>query len=281
MRHITVITVLTFIAASAMAQLPTKMEISRMLQPQSEQFAFTASIRQAWGMRLNPASIGNMYGVNLMYNVYEEQGKLLEHEILFQNYLFNFSWRRALSSSREYRVDHFSLCMGLGMPEFLVGGSLQWLSSDLPENNRGILWSIGTLMKVNEYLTLAITKRNMNQPIIGGVTVRGIQSVGAVVRPFKNSERLLIAFDWSLANDQRLRDGSFKIGVDGRIMKNLRLFGSFEHRPDETGNIVMLGIRLNAPYFAFGINSAFNGLKKYAHSVASVLLSPEQRGLQY
>ncbi len=126
-----------FVAASAAAQPPTKMEITRMLQPQSEQYAFTASVKYALGMRLNPASIGNMYGVNLMYNVYEEHGKLLEHEILFQNYLFNFSWRRALSSSREYRVDHFSLCMGLGMPEFLVGGSFQWLSSDLPEDDHG------------------------------------------------------------------------------------------------------------------------------------------------
>jgi hypothetical protein len=268
-------------AIPLLAQPPSKEEIARMLQPQSEQFALTASVRQALGMRLNPASIGNMYGVNMMYNVYEEKGKLLEHEFMFQNYLFNFSWRRALSSSMEYRVDHFSLSMGFGTPEFLVGGSIQWISSDLPENDRGVLWTIGTLMTANEYLSIALTKRNMNQPVIGGVMVQGVQSIGAVVRPFKNSDRLVIAFDYTLANQQRLRDGSIKLGVDGRILKNLRLYGFYDYHMDAGNTMVMVGVRFTVPYFGFGLNSAFQGLKTYTHSVASVLFTPEPRGVQY
>jgi hypothetical protein len=275
------IAIFLLLAIPLLAQPPSQNEIARMLQPQSEQFALTASVRQAWGMRLNPASIGKMYGVNLMYNVYEEKGKLLEHEIMFQNYLFNFSWRRALSSSMEYRVDHFSFSMGSGRPEFLAGGSFQWISSDLPENDHGVFWSIGTLMTANEYLTIALTKRNMNQPVIGGVTVQGVQSIGAVVKPFKNSERLVIALDYTLANHQRVRDGSITLGVDGRILKNLRLYGFYDHHMDAGNTIVMVGVRFAVPYFGFGLNSAFQGLKTYTHSVASVLFSPEPKGVQY
>jgi hypothetical protein len=275
------IAIILLLAIPLLAQPPSQEETARMLQPQSERFAMTASVRQALGMRLNPASIGNMYGVNMMYNAYIEKGKLLEHEIMFQNYLFNFSWRRALSQTMEYRVDHFSFSMGFGMPEFLVGGSFQWISSDLPEKDHGVFWSLGTLMTANEYLAIALTKRNMNQPEIGGVTVQGVQSIGAVVRPFKNSERLVVAVDYTFANNTRLSDGAITLGVDGRILKNLRLYGLFDHHFDARSSTVMVGVRFTIPYFGFGLNSAIQDLKTYSHSVVSVLFSPEPKGVQY
>ncbi len=279
MKKLALILFLALLSVPAFAQ-PSPSEIARMLQPQSEQYTFTTTVRRAWGMRLNPAEIGDMYPVNLMYNFHVLHGKLLEHEVFFQNYLFNFGWRRALSRSMEYRVDQFSLSMGFGVPEFLAGGSIQWLSSDLPGNDHGVVFNVGTLMRPEPHLVFALTKRNINQPILGGVAVRGVQSAGIAVRPYADSDRLLYAFEYTLPNGRPLRLGSFKAGIEATLFRNIRAYALVDRSAEFQTTTLMAGIRFYVPYLGFGLNGSFDKLKTYNSSVGTVLFSPEPRGLR-
>jgi hypothetical protein len=259
---------------------PTPGEILRMMTPQSDRYLLTAIAVQVRGVRLNPAIVGDYVPMNVGYSVFTEGGRMYEHEILVQNYLFNFIWRRALSDQMNYRIDHWNVNVGFSQPHINAGFGIHMLTSDLPGSTTRYMWNVAFILNPDPQFRLVMTKRNINQPAFAGVRLRGVQSIGIGMWPFWERDLFSFGIDYTLPNGVRLADGGTKFGIDTKIFDFLRLYALYEFTPIRHEQMGMVGIRLFLPYTSVTVGNIFDTFRKYMSSEASVFVAPENRVLQ-
>ncbi|MEK6572084.1 MAG: hypothetical protein AABZ61_11980, partial [Bacteroidota bacterium] len=244
-------------------------EVLRMLVPQNERFQFVATPEGPQSMRVNPASVAASRGINLHYNLFLDRGKVLEHDISLQNFLFNIAYRRALDRSMDYHLNEYTLSLGVGVPEFTAGVSVNWMRSNLPNGSNGMVLNLGILIRPIERLSLGAAKSNINQPVLGGVKLLGKNIVGIDLHPFTETDRLILAVDAAMPNGGRLKDDvTYKFGASLLILEGLRIYGVYEKPPVRSTNRVSIGLELNIPNVDFSYDARFDEDKKYENGVA-------------
>ncbi len=256
--------------------VPTDEEILRMMTPQSERFLLTSTGDQARAMRMNPATIGDYASVNAAYDVYVEGGRMCEHEILFQNYLFNCGWRRALSYDMRYKVDQINLSMGFKQPFLQAGLSLNWMTTDLPKSKSSTMWNFAMMFIPDTQTRIVITKRNVNQPTFDDVQLRGIQSIGIGIWPFIDREQLSFGLDYTWPNRVRMADGGTRFGADAKIFKFFRIYALYEFTPIFHDRMAMVGIRLFLPYSGVNVGDISDSFQKNIGTEGSFLIATEK-----
>ena len=259
---------------------PSDAEILRMMTPQSESYLLTATATQARAMRLNPASVGAYAPVNIAYDAHIEDGRIYEHEILFQNYLFNFAWRRALSNQMNYRVDQISMSMGFSQPQVNGGFGFNYITTDLPDSKSKLMWNLSMMLIPDRYSQVVITKRNINPATFAGVELRGVQSIGIGVWPFWDRDQLSIGVDYTWPNRVRMVDGGTKFGAEAKLLDFVRIYALYEFTPIYHEQVGMIGIRVFVPYASVNVGNSFDSFRNYMSTEASVLVAPEQNTLK-
>jgi hypothetical protein len=253
-------------------------EALRVLTPQNERFQFIATADGPEAMRFNPASVASSRGINIHYNAFLDHGKILEHDVSLQNFLFNFAYRRSLDRSTDYHLNEYTVTLGFGVPEATFGASINWLRSDLPHGSDGSLFNLGLLLRPLDCLSIAAVKGNINQPEIGGAKLVGANIVGVGVRPFAEADRLTLAADASLPNGGRLKDDvTFKLGANLLIVDGLRVYGVYNKLPGQARDMFSLGLQFYIPNVDFSYDAGFDHDKKYQNGVAGVTLSTERK----
>jgi hypothetical protein len=253
-------------------------EALRVLIPQNERFQFIATAEGPEGMRLNPASVASSRGINFHYNGLIDHGKILEHDISLQNFLFNVAYRRSLDHSMDYHLNEYTVTLGFGVPEATFGASYNWLRSNLPHGSNGSILNLGLLVRPIDRLSVAGVKSNINQPEIGGAKLTGENILGVGVRPFAEADQLVLALDASLPNRGRIKDDvTYKLGANLLVIEGLRAYGVYENCPGRATDMFSLGLQLYIPNVDFSYDAGFDNDKGYQNGVAGVTLTTERR----
>ena len=253
-------------------------EALRVLTPQNERFQFIATADGPEAMRLNPASVASSRGINFHYNAFLDHGKVLEHDVSLQNFLFNVAYRRSLDRSMDYHLNEYTVTLGFGIPEATLGASFNWLRSDLPHGSNGSVLNLGVLLRLIDRLSIAAVKGNINQPEIGGTKLIGANIVGVDVRPLTEADRLILAVDASLPNGGRFKDDvTFKLGANLLIVEGLRVYGVYDKLPGRATDMFSLGLQFYIPNVDFSYDARFDDDKGYQSGVAGVTLSTERK----
>lgn len=271
--------ILLFPELLAAQQALDPLEVARMLVPQNEPYQFTAIARGAQAMRINPASTYLSRGVNLYYNTYIQSRKLLEHDFLLQNFLFNISYRRASARSADVHLNQYTFSTGFGVDEFMLGVSLNLLRSNAPQGSNGTVWHFGALIIPEDWITFSAVKTNVKQPVIGGVKLQSMNIVGVGFQPPQLD--LQIAVDLSVPNDARLKDFSYKVGADVVLVPGLHFFGVYDNVRTLNGAIqkgrsFSLGVRVLFPFVGTQYNANFDGSVNYRSGVATIWLTSDR-----
>jgi hypothetical protein len=258
--------------------IPSADEVYRILTPQNERFQFIATAEGPAAMRLNPASAASSRGINLHYNLLVERGKILEHDVSLQNFLFNIAYRRSLDRSRDYHLNQYTVTLGLGIPEATFGASVNWLRSNLPSGSNGSIINLGVLLRPLDRFSIAAVKTNINQPMLGGRKRIGMNVAGLGVRPLEEVDRLTLAVEAALPNKGRLsNDATYRFGADALIVEGLRAYAVYEQYPGRNRNRFSVGINLYIPNVDFLYDAQFNESREYLSGVAGVTLSSERK----
>jgi len=253
-------------------------EALRVLIPQNERFQFIASADGPQAMRLNPASVASSRGINFHYNAFLDHGKILEHDLSLQNFLFNVAYRRSLVRSTDYHLNEYTVALGFGVPEATFGASINWLRSNLPYGSNGSILNLGVLLRPIDRISVAGVKSNINQPEIGGAKLVGANIVGVDVRPLADADRLILALDASLANRGRIKDDvTYKLGANVLIVEGLRLYGVYNRLPGQATDAFSIGLDLYIPNVDFTYDARFDDERKYENGVAGITLSTERK----
>jgi hypothetical protein len=253
-------------------------EALRVLTPQNERFQFIASADGPDAMRFNPASVASSRGINFHYNAFLDHGKILEHDLSLQNFLFNVAYRRSLDRSTDYHLNEYTVTLGFGVPEATFGASINWLRSDLPHGSNGSILNLGVLLRPLDRLSIAAVKGNINQPEIGGAKLVGANIVGVDVRPLTETDRLILAVDASLPNGGRVKDDvTYKLGANVLIVEGLRVYGVYNMLPGRATHMFSLGLQFYIPNVDFSYDASFDDDKGYQSGVAGVTLSTERK----
>jgi len=251
-------------------------EALRVLTPQNERFQFIATAEGPEAMRLNPASVASSRGINLHYDGLIDHGKILEHDLSLQNFLFNVAYLRSLDRSTDYHLNEYTVTLGFVVPEATFGASYNWLRSNLPHGSNGSILNLGVLLRPIDRFSIAGAKSNINQPQIGGTKLTGANTIGVGVRPFTEEDRLLLAADASVPNGGRIKDdATCKFGANVLIIEGLRAYGAYQKCPGRATDVFSLGLELYIPNVDFSYDAEFdNG---YQNGVAGVTLSTEKK----
>lgn len=250
----------------------------RVLTPQNERFQFIASADGPQAMRFNPASVASSRGINFHYNAFLDHGKILEHDLSLQNFLFNVAYRRSLVRSTDYHLNEYTVTLGFGVPEATFGASINWLRSNLPQGSNGSMLNLGVLLRPTDRLSIAGVKGNINQPEIGGAKLAGANIVGVDVRPLTETDRLILALDASLANGGRIKeDVTYKLGANVLIVEGLRVYGVYNKLPGQATDAFSIGLELYMPNVDFSYDARFDDDKEYQDGVVGVTLSTERK----
>lgn len=256
----------------------TSTEVSRILRPQNERFQFIATAEGPEAMRLNPASVASSRGINFHYNFFIDRGKILEHDLSLQNFLFNVAYRRSLDRSMDFHLNEYTVTLGFGVPEVTFGASYNFLRGNLPHGSNGNILHLGALLRPLDRLSIAAAKTNINQPVIGNVKLAGTNIVGAGVHPLTEPDRLTLAAEASLSNGGRLKDDvAYKFGADFLIIEGLRVYGVYEKLPPRNLSRFSIGLNLYIPNIDFYYDAQFDHEKEYQNGVAGVTLSSERK----
>jgi hypothetical protein len=249
-----------------------------MLVPQNERFQFIAIAEGPEAMRLNPAGVASSRGINLHYNAFIDHGKVLEHDLSLQNFLFNVGYRRSLDHTMDYHLNEYTVSLGFGVPEATFGASINWLRSDLPRGSNGSILNLGVLLRPTDRLSIAAAKGNINQPEIGGARLAGTNSVGVGVRPLKEADQLVLASDVSLPNNGRINsDVTFRFGANFLVVEGIRVYGVYEKLPGQSADMFSLGFEFYIPNIFLSYDARFDENKKYQNGVAGITLSSEKK----
>jgi hypothetical protein len=253
-------------------------EALRVLTPQNERFQFIASADGPEAMRFNPASVASSRGINFHYNAFIDHGKILEHDLSLQNFLFNVAYRRSLDRSMDYHLNEYTVTLGFGVPEATFGASFNWLRSDLPHGSNSSLLNLGILLRPIDRLSIAAVKGNINQPEIGGAKLVGANIVGVDIRPLIEADRLILAADASLPNGGRVKDDvTFKFGANLLVVDGLRVYGVYDKLPSQATDMFSLGLQIYIPNVDFSYDARFDKDNGYQNGVAGVTLSTERK----
>jgi hypothetical protein len=253
-------------------------EALRMLIPQNERFQFIASAEGPEAMRLNPASVASSRGINFHYSALIDHGKILEHDLSLQNFLFNVAYRRSLDHSMDYHLNEYTVSMGFGVPEITFGASINWLRTNLPRGSNGSLFNLGVLVRPMDQLSIAVVKQNINQPGIGGARLIGENILGVDVRPLREREQLILAADASLPNKGRINDDvAYKFGANFLVVEGLRVYGVYDKFPGQSANMFSLGLEFYIPNVSLSYDARFDEDKKYHNGVAGTTFSSEKK----
>lgn len=256
----------------------TSTEVSRILSPQNERFQFIAIAEGPEAMRLNPASVASSRGINFHYNFFIDRGKILEHDLSLQNFLFNVAYRRSLDRSMDYHLNEYTVTLGFGVPEVTFGASYNFLRGNLPHGSNGNILHLGALIRPIDRLSIAAAKTNINQPVIGNVKLVGTNIVGAGFHPLTEMDRLALAAEASLPNGGRINDDvAYKFGADFLIIEGLRVYGVYEKLPPRGSNKFSIGLNLYIPNVDFYYDAQFDHEKEYQNGVAGVTFSSERK----
>lgn len=266
------------VAASAVgqSQLPSRShDISRMLVPQNERYQFIATAKGVDGMRVNPASVASSRGINFHYNTYIERGKFLEHDFFLQNFLFNVAYRRATAPT-GYHLNHYGVTIGGGIPEITFGASFNWLRSNLPAGSNGNVIHVGLLLRPNDWLSIAAAKRNINQPVLGGIKLVGRNIVGAGVHLWQ--DRIILAAEATAPNGGRIeKDVTYRFGGNVLIVDGLRSYAVYENPAGVGPRNFFIGINLYIPNFDLSYDAHLDEDREYQSGVAGVTYSTERK----
>jgi len=253
-------------------------EALRVLTPQNERFQFIATADGPQAMRFNPASVASSRGINFHYNAFLDRGKILEHDLSLQNFLFNVAYRRSLDRSTDYHLNEYTVTLGFGVPEATFGASFNWLRSNLPHGSNGSILNLAVLLRPIDRLSVAGVKSNINQPEIGGTKLTGANIIGVGVRPLTEADRLVLAVDASVPNGGRIKeDVTYKLGANLLIVEGLRMYGAYDNLPGRATDMFSIGVDLYIPNVDFSYDAKFDDGKKYQNGVAGVTLSSERK----
>lgn len=147
-----------------------------------------------------------------------------------------------LGSVTDYRVSS-----AYGNRTLSAGLGFGWSGGDTELFNRDRLFSVGLLLRPNRYISIGAvgyqTLHRKNQQIYTDLAIRPL-----------GNESLTLFADFSMGNDQAIREGSWSAGAAVELLPGIRLTGrAFE------GEIYTAGISVNLRRAGVNIQRQFNG----------------------
>jgi protease-4 len=164
---------------------------------------------------INPAILGTGKAKGLVY-VHTYVGDRLSGDdafalslgsIAFGAELTEFTYRSSAGNVTEYETNRYTFGLGTRLTKGLyVGTSYSWHSSEICDLDRAATWSAGVLFRPHRTLSLGITGRELNQPIISGTELKPMVEAALGVRPM--GERLTV-FCNLLAREEQMTSETF------------------------------------------------------------------------
>ncbi len=212
-------------------------------------FSTPALTDDALATWLNPPALGTGKATGIVYMHSYTDSTFSGDDALglaYKNIAFGMEFMRLREpriSLEGQRSRKYTLSIGdrLGRNIYL-GGSYAWLTSDIPDLDRGSTWSLGLLWRPHRMVSVGLLGRDLNSPTYYGSKFRPIVEASLGYRPL--DERLTLSADVFLRNkglDIRTADGDLietqpgsfvRFGIEARPWPGINLLGTF----DQDGN---------------------------------------------
>ncbi len=132
----------------------------------------------------------------------------------------NFGFGAMHERYNDAEVTDYRLSFAGGDKSFSTGISYGWSNGNRAAFNRASVWNIGFLVRPAEYVSIGLVGTQQ----VGGSGKQGVIDIAA--RPFGN-EWLTLFADYSITNDQRLKEGNWSGGAVVEVLPGLRLAGRY------------------------------------------------------
>lgn len=164
-------------------------------------------------------------------------------------------------------VTDYRLSSAFGNRTLSAGLGFGWSGGDTEVFNRDRLFSVGLLIRPNKYISFGAvgyqTLRRKNQQVYTDLAVRPL-----------GNEILTLFADFSMGNNQSIREGSWSAGAAVELLPGIRLTGrAFE------GEVYTAGISVNLRRAGINMQRQFNGNTNESHNTYGIRLGAFDRNI--
>lgn len=164
------------------------------------------------------------------------------------------------ASVMDYRI-----ATAFGDRAFSLGLGFGWSGGDKAQFNRSNVWTIGTLIRPNPYVSVGLT----GSTATSGNGKEAVFDVAA--RPLGNEIVTLFA-DYSIQNDQSLKDGGWSMGAALEALPGIRIVGRYFDTKAFT-----LGLEFSLGNAGLAAHSTYDRDGKHSFNTYSVRLGAYDR----
>ncbi len=215
---------------------------------------------EAWAPQVNPAGLGPLKGLHLVYGHEYDQAGSHAHRALSGDALFaalsfghlrlGFALQWVDPAATDFEVERpsyrkSSYTLAFGGERLSLGASLHTFETRLAALDDLTSWDLGLLLRPTSWLSLGAAARDLNRPSLAGEALPRRFDLGLGLRPFGASDRFTLGLDWLFDEDEGFGDGAFSSSLAVEPVSGVTLLAGFQATPRIKEKIARLGIGLD------------------------------------